>query len=338
MIRFGYRTAQTFNLTQRDICNALAEQIRQEWKHNGKADQLGKILLKMKRLTPEQLSTILGRILMEPNIDWGQETNFAKMLNIEKAAKQAIGEYIGKRISQRPKGESIFLGNSSTVYYAFRGMVKHRADVHVLTIHAAILTVYPSLKSKIRSVSSIWKGRVDLDDGLIEPPDLNDPKTKSELDFLDAKVPHALISATGFDCNYGPMASNATAREVSRRALQSQTHTCILIDHSKILHGTDKSEPSLLFGEKEWREIRNRKDVEIVVNCHPQMPNEQANFSIETRERYAIENIMSQQKTSSRIVDQVLAYQDSVFKLRDIITEVPIMESYPIKATTTTKI
>jgi len=327
MDRFGYRATQKFkHLTKRDICAALTEQIRQEWKHNGKADSLGKILMDMKRLTPEQLKNMLVAEIMEPNIDWGKETNFAKMLNIEKSAKQAIGEYIGMRIAGRPKGETIFLSNSSTIYYAFRGMVKYGAQVHVLTIHAAILAVYPSLKSNIRSVTTIWKGRVDLDNGLITPHDLGDSKTKAELGFLDGKVPHALISATGFDSQYGPMAGNATAREVSRRALQSQTHTCVLIDHSKLIAGTSKHEPALLFGEKEWREIRNRGDIEVVVNCHPQMPQEQASFDIALRSRHEIEKIMSQQKSSKQMINNVVSYQDCVMRLRNIIKEVPFVE------------
>lgn len=325
MTHFGYRAAQEFGyLKKKDVYAALNTQLKQEWERNGKADPLGKICLDMKLLTHKQLDTILETTLMEPNIDWGEKTNFAKMLNIEKVAKQTIGEYMGKRIAKRPKGETIFLSNSSTIYYVFRGMVKYGASVNVLTIHAAILAAYPSLDSKIRSVGIIWKGHVDLDNALIEPPDLNDPRTKAELDFLQGGVPHALISATGFDSVFGPMAGNITAREVTRRVLQSQTHTCVLIDCSKIKVGTNKHEPALLFREKEWRQIRDRGDVEVVINCHPQIPKEQANFKPSLRSKTEIRDIMSGQNASQSTIQEVLRYQEWSMSLGDILTEIPI--------------
>lgn len=324
MSRFGYLAAEKYGFITRHQLNvAFQEQWRQDCNEPDKpSDPLGSILVDREFMSAKERDAILEDMLMEPGIDWGHKTNFAKMLNVEKPAKQAIGEYVGRRIAKRPKGETIFLSNSSTIYYAFRGMVKHGASVNVLTIHAAILAVYPSLESKIKSVGTIWKGHVDLDNALIEPPDLNDFRTKKELDVLNANITHILISATGFDSACGPMADNSAAREVARRALQSETHTCILIDHTKVRCAADKHEPSLLFREKEWSQIRGRGDVEVVTNCHPQMPQEQAVSDIGIRDTHAIRDILSQRNAPKRTIDKVLAYQQGVMQIRDIVTEV----------------
>jgi len=325
MGRFAYLAAERFGyLDKKGAYAVLSEQLKQEWGRSGMSDPLGKICLAKGLLTSKQVKEILQAQLMEPNISWGEDAHFTEMLNKEKAAKQTIGEYIGKRISDRPAGETIFLSNSSTIYYAFRGMVKHRTDVSVLTIHAAILAVYPSLKSRIRNVTTIWKGRVDLNDALIEPPDLNNPRTKEELNFLDGQVTHALISATGFDSAFGPMAENPVAREVSRRALQSGTRTCVLIDHTKIRVGTDKHEPALLFHEKEWNQIRARGDVEVMATCHPKMPEGQAGFKPTLRSAVEIESILKRRNTSSSVIKEVKKYHDWSRKLEfDILTEIP---------------
>ena len=279
MNRFCYRAVEEFGYIKRDsVAVALNEQIKQEWTQNGQAEPVGEILVKKGLLTRDQLDNILEANLMEPNIRWGKETRFAKMLNIEKAAKQVIGNYVGERIIKQPEGITVFMGNSSGVYYAFRGMVKHKARINVQTIHAAILAAYPSFKSNIQSVTTVWKGHVCLDDALIEPPDLGDLRIREALGFLRGEATHAIISATGFDSHYGPMATHHVAREVSRLALQSGTHTCILIDHTKILMGTRETDPNLLFNITEWNKIRDRKRVEVIVNCHPDMPASQSSY------------------------------------------------------------
>ncbi len=324
MNRFGYRAAQEFGyLNKKAVYVALNEQLRQEWEQEGTADPLGKICLDKKLLTKEQLDTILESLMMEPNISWNEETTFAKMLKVEKDAKQALGEYVGKRISKQPDGITIFLSNSSMIYYIFRGMVKYGASVNVVTIHAAILAIYPAIKSKIRSVKTIWKGRVDLDNALIEPDNLSQPDTKAELGFLHGDVTHAVISATGFDSKYGPMADNATAREVARQALQSETHTCIVFDHTKARINTKKSEPSLLFRGNEWNEIRNRGDLELIVTCHPEMPPEQASLQPELRSFAEIQKMLLAKNRSNALIDEVLLYCKWTTHLRDILCEIP---------------
>lgn len=327
MNRIGYRAAKEFGfLTQKDVYDVMNSQMKQEWRGNGKADPFGKICVDMKKLNAEQLNRILESSVMEPNIKWDKDTNFARMLQIEKAAKQTLGDYIGESIAKQPSGISVFLSNSSMIYYVFLGMVKHKANVEVITIHAAVLAAYPSVQSKIRNVRTTWKGRVDLDNALIEPSDLNDPTTKAEMGFLEGEVTHAVISATGFDCTYGPMATNATAREVARRVLQSSTHTCIVIDHSKLRIKTPKNEPSLLFHGKEWNVIRQRGDLELFVTCHPKMPREQAALPHKLRSSSKIRDILSAKKVSTSIIDKVVKYNEWSMRLGDILKEVPFNE------------
>jgi hypothetical protein len=326
MIRFAYRAAKEFNIPKKDVYAAISRQLKQEWRQNGEADPIGKICVDMNFLTDEQLERILESLVMEPNINWGEKTTFAKMLQDEKAAKQVLGEYVGRRLAEQPAGISVFLSNSSTIYYVFLGMVKHGANLEVLTIHAAVLAAYPAVESKIRNVRTIWKGRVDLDNALVEPTDLSNPTIKRELGFLQGDVTHAVISATGFDCQYGPMADNATAREVARIALQSDTHTCIVIDHTKVRRGTRMGEPALLFRAKEWKEIRERKDLEVIVNCHPQMPLEQAAFKPSSRSPSTIRDILLGKKVSKSMIDQVVKYHEWSMRVRDILTEVPFID------------
>jgi len=134
MNRFGYRAAQEFGfLKKKSVYEALSKQLSQEWNQNGKADPIGKICVDMKLLTVEQLDRILESMIMEPNINWDEDTNFAKTLQIEKSAKQTLGDYVGRRIAEQPSGISIFMSNSSTIYYVFRGMVKHGASVEVIS-------------------------------------------------------------------------------------------------------------------------------------------------------------------------------------------------------------
>jgi len=167
---------------------------------------------------------------------------------------------------------------------------------------------------------------VDLYNALIETRDMTDPATKSELRFLEGGVTHAVISATGFDYNHGPMATNATAREVARRALQSETHTCIVIDHTKTRGGTHRHEPSLLFHGNEWNEIRERGDLEVIVTCHPKMPREQATLSPSLRSSSNIRDTLLGKKVSKSKIDQVVQYHEWSMRLRDILREVPFTE------------
>lgn len=324
MARFGYIAVEKFKyLTKKNLYEALGKQLNQQFTKSGVSERLGKICVENNFMTQKQVDKVLEDMLMEPNISWGENTSFAKMLNIEKDAKQAIGEKVGQRISGRPPGETIFLANSSTIYYTFLGMVKYGAHVDVLTIHAAILAAYPSTTNRIKSVRPIWKGRVDLENALIEPDNLDDPNTKAELNFLHGEATHAIISATGFDRTYGPMADNATAREVSRQALQSETKTCILIDHSKIRINTPENDPSLLFSTAEWNKIRDRGKVEVIVNCHPEMPKQQAVFEPRLRQTHKIKDAMLQQKINKAFIDDVLHYQEWSSRLGDILTEIP---------------
>lgn len=324
MKRFCYRAVEEFGYIKKpSVFVALNEQIKQEWKQNGQAEPVGEILVKKGLLTRDQLDNMLKTNLMEPNIRWGKETRFAKMLNIEKSAKQAIGCYIGKRVAGQPEGITVFMGNSSTVYYAFRGMVKHKARVNVETIHAAILAAYPSFKSNIKSVSTVWKGHVDLDDALIEPPDLGDLKIREGLGFLHGVATHAIISATGFDSHSGPMATHPAAREVSRLAMQSGTRTCVLIDHTKIRMGISETDPNLLFEIEEWNEIRPRKHVEVIVNCHPNMPAKQASFKPAQREASEIRNELTNKKFKEEEIDRVVKYHNWTMRMRDILQEIP---------------
>ena len=327
MNRIGYRAAKEFGyLTKKDVYAAMNKQLNQEWRRNGKADPFGKICVDMKLLNTKQLNRILESSVMEPNINWDKDTNFARMLQIEKAAKQTLGDYIGASIAKQPSGISIFLSNSSTIYYVFLGMVKHKANVEVITIHAAVLAAYPSVESKIRNVRTTWKGRVDLDNALIEPADLGDPAIKAELGFLEGGITHAVISATGFDSTYGPMATNATAREVARRVLQSRTHTCVVIDHTKLRINTTKNESTLLFHGKEWNDIRQRGDLELFVTCHPKMPKEQAALPPNLRSSSEIEKILSAENVSKSIITQVVQYNDWSSRLGDILKEVSFTE------------
>ncbi|MHC4426001.1 MAG: sugar phosphate isomerase family [Planctomycetota bacterium] len=325
MSRFGYLAVEKFGyVTGKQLNVAFQEQWSQDCARPSEgSDPLGKILVDKGFLSREQRDEILEVMLMEPNISWGEETYFARTLQIEKGAKQALGDYVGKRLSEEPSGITIFLSNSSTIYYIFRGLVKHAANLNVLTIHAAILAAYPSVRSKIRSVRTIWNGRVDLDNALIEPDDLNDPHTKAELGFLHGDVTHAVISATGFDCTYGPMADNATAREVARKALQSETHTCVIIDHTKVRVGTRKNQPSLLFRGNEWKEIRDRGDLDVCVTCHPKMPAEQACLGPAQRSSAEIRRILQEGKVAQPVIDEVLRYQEWAMRLRAILREVP---------------
>jgi hypothetical protein len=323
MDTFGFVAVKRGFVSEEQLNIAVVDQLRQHKAGDGVMDTLDKILFDKGFLTGKERDKVLEELLMEPDITWGQSTRFAKELRVQKAAKQAIGEYIGNRLAGEPSDSTVFLSNSSTLYYAFRGMLKYKADVNVLTTHAAVLSTYPSLRSRIRSVSTIWRGRVNLDIALIEPFYLEEPSVSKALGILSGDATYALISASAFDSTYGPMADNATEREVSRRALQSETHTCVLIDHTKIRVGTSKNEATLLFRAKEWREIFGSGTMEIVVSRHPGLPDKLAHFPPSGRESVKMKRIMSEQNASKELIKEVLKYQDWSMRVRDVLTEVP---------------
>ncbi len=151
------------------LSDAIHIQLHQETERNGDSDRIGKIMVDNQWLTNRQKDEILDELSMEPNILWGVDTWFAKSLRSNKKAKQQLGEYLGQEMASTPNS-TYLIGGSSTLYYVFLGMVKHKVRAHVITINAAILAAYPSMTSSIQSVSIAWNGNVDVDHAIIVPP------------------------------------------------------------------------------------------------------------------------------------------------------------------------
>lgn len=321
MSRIGYEAVQRGYMTKQNLAEVIQEQWKQEWANSGKSQLLGELSVNKGFMAKRDLDSLIETMLMEPNISWEEGATFSDSLHICKPEKQMIGEYVGKLMTREPDDITIFLANSSTIYYAFLGIAKHRAKLHVLTIHAAVLAAYPSMKSQVKSVRTVWKGRVDVDNALIESDNLDDPRTKAELAFFDGEITHSFLSPTGFDQTYGPMGTNRVAREVARRALQSGTRTFLLMDHTKIRTETKKGSSELLFPQHdEWNNIRDHGNIGIIMNCHPAMPKALADREPSQRTEPDIKQAMS--TADNATIREVLRYHQWSMRVRDMLTEV----------------
>lgn len=325
MVRFACTAYKKHHfITPQQFGRAITEQWRQE-SHSpeGFAQHIGQILVDQGVITEEQRSAILNDLILEPNISWERDTAFARSLSINKNAKQIISDYVGRKLVGY-SNDTIFLAGASTIYYAFLGLIKHNATVSIRTINAAILAAYPSMQSSLDDVISIWEGSVDVNYGIINPAEhLHTPDSITQhAGFTPGRISCALMSVTGFNCFSGPLGNNEIARMIARQALISQTPVWILMDHTKIL--MNKSRKQLLFPDTiEWQAIRDKGNIELIVNCHPDMPSEQANLDITSREVVEIKNIMRANEQSEEDINSVVQYHEWTMRVRDMIDEVP---------------
>lgn len=323
MARFGYTVVREFRYaTQKQVAKAITSQWQQEWRNNGVSDRIGDILVKDQVLSQVQRDEVLKYMVMEPNISWGKGTIFGGHLSIHKAEKQLLGECVGALFAQEDYDDStVFLSGSTTVYYCFRGLVKSGARVRVRTVNAAILSAYPSVESRIREVSTLWEGRVDLDNAIIAP--VSPTAAADALPRSMNGVTDALLSCVCYDSVYGPVISNETARLIARYLLASGKYVChFVVDHSKIRNGgsKDKDDPKLLFRDvHEWREVRNTGNVSVIVDVHPGMPREKAAEGPSIRQTHEIRNLLEKASASEQEIRDVLDYQEWSIKVRDQI-------------------
>lgn len=330
-LRFGNVAREKGFIDKKQFFTAMSTQLSQEW-GRGKLRPLGQILVDDEAMTEQQRNDVVGSLAMEPRINWEPETDFAKKLEWQKVAKQAIGEFVGREFARNAHNATLFLGHSSSVYYAFRGLVKHSAQVSIITSNAAILAAYPAVKSSIKKVVTAWRGEVNVDTAMLEPHDRNDSKTMGVLEAELAKaLAGAFISASGVDANLGPMALDGTARVVATKVMQSQTPTYILIDPSKARLNTERfHKRELLFQEQEeWRDIQNRKRVRVVTVCHRDLPQAQANLSVGLRSSTEIGKILAASKNgdgnrySPQKIKEVQDYCEWAKRMQETLDELP---------------
>jgi|InofroStandDraft_1065614.scaffolds.fasta_scaffold86017_1 DeoR/GlpR family transcriptional regulator of sugar metabolism len=170
-----------------------------------------------------------------------------------------------KRVADRAvqfmkQGDTIFLDNSSAVFYMCPGLMN--LDITVLTNSLAVINTL----SKSKSVKLIGVGgRYEAEEEAFLGPTAIANLKKYQVD-------RAFFSCKSFDMIRGAMTSNELLADMKRTAIQCAQQACMLVDHSKFdkvsfIHLCNMQEVDRLFTDEpineEWKKFFDKSGTKV---------------------------------------------------------------------------